>query len=145
MRRPSLLRWLALVPISLAVAAGASARPGYDDQVLNLLVTSQRFDERRPWAKRPPRSRSGSALVVEGAAALDSTVADVCSKLRISCRPDDDVKLVMEAMTQRRIRHVPVLVDDELGGIISMGDIVKLQLDEMKIEVGVLRDYARSH
>ncbi len=84
-------------------------------------------------------------IAAEGAAALDSTVADVCSKLRISCRPDDDVKLVMEAMTQRRIRHVPVLVDDELGGIISMGDIVKLQLDEMKIEVGVLRDYARSH
>ncbi len=113
MRRPSLLRWLALVPISLAVAAGASARPGYDDQVLNLLVTSQRFDERRPWAKRPPRSRSGSALVVEGGVLLteaemirDATLIQVekhANARRVPARVvhvDHDIDLALLAVDQ---------------------------------------------
>ena len=62
-RRP---RSLVLAMALLALAGSADARPGYEDQVLNRMVTSQRFDERRPWAKRPPQARTGSALVVDG-------------------------------------------------------------------------------
>ncbi|MDJ0848336.1 MAG: trypsin-like peptidase domain-containing protein [Myxococcota bacterium] len=66
MARTVSVRSLALAWLILLLAGSAAARPGYQDQVVDLLVTSQRFDERRPWAKRPPRSRMGSALVVEG-------------------------------------------------------------------------------
>jgi len=43
------------------------------------------------------------------------------------------------------VRHLPVMVGTELRGIVSMGDRVKHRLDEIEVEVGVLRDYARSH
>ena len=51
----------------------------------------------------------------------------------------------MQVMTLRRIRHLPVMEGDALTGIVSIGDLVKARLDEQAIEVGVLRDYARSH
>lgn len=43
-------------------------------------------------------------------------------------------------MTQRRVRHVPVLVDGVLGGIVSIGDVVKNRLEEMEMETNVLRE-----
>ncbi len=81
----------------------------------------------------------------EGAAALDLSVSDLMSSNVVSCSPDDDVKSVMQVMTLRRIRHLPVMEGDALTGIVSIGDLVKARLDEQAIEVGVLRDYARSH
>lgn len=50
----------------LSIGAAAVARPGYDAQVVTIRVTTQGYDERRPWAKRPPGSRDASATVVEG-------------------------------------------------------------------------------
>ncbi len=81
----------------------------------------------------------------EGAAALDLPISDLMSSNVVSCSPDDDVKNVMQVMTLRRIRHLPVMEGDALTGIVSIGDLVKARLDEQAIEVGVLRDYARSH
>ncbi len=46
-------------------------------------------------------------------------------------------------MTRRRARHLPVIAGEALVGIVSIGDIVKGQLEELELEVGVLRDYAR--
>ncbi len=46
-------------------------------------------------------------------------------------------------MTRRRARHLPVIAGEALVGILSIGDIVKGQLEELELEVGVLRDYAR--
>ena len=51
----------------------------------------------------------------------------------------------MEVMTYRRARHLPVMIDDEICGIVSIGDIVKSHLDETQLEVDVLRDYAHVH
>ena len=50
----------------------------------------------------------------------------------------------MAVMTHRRVRHVVVLEGDELAGIVSIGDVLKNQLDETELEVRVLRDYARA-
>jgi CBS domain-containing protein len=48
-------------------------------------------------------------------------------------------------MTRRRVRHVAVLRDGGLAGIVSIGDVVKNRLDEIELEVNVLRDYVRAH
>ena len=50
----------------------------------------------------------------------------------------------MRQMTERRIRHLPVIDDGALAGIISIGDIVKNQLDEAQLEIDTMRDFART-
>ena len=85
------------------------------------------------------------SLAEEGPSALDGPVTEALRSRAVTCGPSDEVRAVMESMTQRRVRHVPVLVEGELAGIVSMGDIIKQLLEEARLEVGVLRDYARSH
>ena len=60
------------------------------------------------------------------------------------CEKSDDLAHIMALMTHRRVRHVVVLEGDELEGIVSIGDVLKNQLDETELEVRVLRDYARA-
>ncbi|MDJ0893725.1 MAG: CBS domain-containing protein [Alphaproteobacteria bacterium] len=85
------------------------------------------------------------ALAEHGAAALTKTVGELMTPDVISCSPDDDLKHVMEVMTMRRFRHLPVMNEGELKGIVSIGDVVKHRLDEQELEVNVLRDYVRSY
>ncbi|MFQ5478028.1 MAG: CBS domain-containing protein [Candidatus Binatia bacterium] len=66
-------------------------------------------------------------------------------KTIVSCRPDDDVKHVMSIMTQKRARHIPVMVNHRLVGLVSVGDVVKFRLDNCELEVNVLRDRALVH
>ena len=54
--------------------------------------------------------------------------------------PDESVSRVMKLMTQHRVRHMPVLRDGKLAGIISIGDVVKHRLDDLELETNVLRD-----
>ena len=54
--------------------------------------------------------------------------------------PDESVNRVMNLMTHHRVRHVPVLRDGRLAGIISIGDVVKQRLDDLELETNVLRD-----
>lgn len=60
-----------------------------------------------------------------------------------TCGPEDTLREVMILMTRKRTRHIPVLVGRTIVGIVSIGDIVKGQLDDLELEVGVLRDYSR--
>ena len=78
-------------------------------------------------------------------AALGSTPVRACMSPAFSCAPDDDVAAVSAEMTARRQRHAVVILVGRLHGIISLGDIVKQRLDECRLEVAVLRDYARTH
>jgi CBS domain-containing protein len=59
----------------------------------------------------------------------------------ISCAPDDDLTEVMRTMTERRIRHLPVLEDRVLAGILSIGDLVKYRLGELENDAEALREY----
>ena len=54
---------------------------------------------------------------------------------------EDDVEEVMRVMTGKRIRHLPVLLDDAVGGMISIGDLVKSQHDEKEVTIHYLKDY----
>lgn len=59
-----------------------------------------------------------------------------------SCTPEDTVQSVMSAMTDRRIRHLPVVNDhEELSGIVSIGDLVKSQISELQFERDQLEGY----
>ena len=54
--------------------------------------------------------------------------------------PDESVNRVMNLMTHHRVRHMPVLRDGKLAGIVSIGDVVKHRLEELELETNVLRD-----
>ncbi len=68
-------------------------------------------------------------------------VGDLLGERPATCKPEDSLRDIMRVMTRRRARHLPVIAGDALVGIVSIGDVVKGQLEEL--EVGVLRDYAR--
>lgn len=80
------------------------------------------------------------ALAQEGAALLAMTVADIMTSRVESCTPEDNIKRVMSVMTQRRFRHMPVVDDDGLCGIVSIGDVVKQRLEEAETETTVARE-----
>ena len=60
-----------------------------------------------------------------------------------TCRSSDRVDAVLATMTTARIRHLPVIEDKELKGIVSIGDLVKQRLDEKELEASVLLDISR--
>ena len=57
------------------------------------------------------------------------------------CAPGDDVRSIMNLMTEQRIRHVPVVEDGRLCGIISIGDVVKSRIDELEKDRNELMEY----
>ena len=57
-----------------------------------------------------------------------------------SVSPDESVNRVMNLMTHHRVRHMPVLRDGKLAGIVSIGDVVKYRLEDLELETNVLRD-----
>lgn len=87
-----------------------------------------------------------NGLAERGPELLDLKVADIMVREVHTCAAGDDLKDIMAKMTQRRIRHVPVVEGGRLCGIVSIGDIVKNRLDELELETTVLREaYIASH
>ena len=80
-------------------------------------------------------------IAVNGARALDMEVRELMTSEVVSCKPTDTISEVMRVMTTRRFRHLPVMEDGALKGMISIGDVVKHRLDESELETRVLRDY----
>ncbi len=85
-------------------------------------------------------------LVDNGAKVLAMRVSELMQRSVASCAPGDDIKDVMKKMTLSRARHLPVIEDDALRGVVSIGDVVKSRLEEAEMEMNVLRDaYIASH
>ena len=76
-----------------------------------------------------------------GPSLLEGTVSEIMTKLVASCGPDDSVDQLSVLMTERRIRHVPVLVDGRLAGIISIGDVVKNRMEQLEQSQEQLQAY----
>ena len=73
-------------------------------------------------------------------------VRDIMTHGLITVAPEDDVNGVMRLMTRHRVRHLPVLRNGKIAGIISIGDVVKYRLNDLELETKVLRDiYIASH
>ena len=80
-----------------------------------------------------------------GADVLGQRTAHIMTGAVRTCSPDDRVRDVMVAMTNARIRHLPVVEHGRLCGIVSIGDVVKSFLDDTDLEVRVLRDAYLGH
>lgn len=74
---------------------------------------------------------------------LARPVQDIMTTMVASCEGGDDVHALMKLMTERRIRHVPVLSDGKLTGVISIGDVVKHRIDELEFERDQLDSYVQ--
>jgi CBS domain-containing protein len=80
-------------------------------------------------------------LADHGGELLSLNVAEVMTRPVTTCDPDDSVADLMAEMTNRRIRHLPVVRDRRLVGIVSIGDLVKNRLDEIEYEARSLRSF----
>jgi CBS domain-containing protein len=76
-----------------------------------------------------------------GAAALSCTVGEVMTRQVVTARPRDTIESAMAKMTDRRIRHLPVIDSARLIGVVSIGDLVKWRIAEADAEVNAIRSY----
>ena len=86
------------------------------------------------------------ALSQYGEQVASMQVKEIMTHGLITTSLEDDLTHVMRLMTRHRVRHMPVLHDGKLAGIVSIGDVVKHRLDDLELEASVLRDvYMASH
>jgi CBS domain-containing protein len=81
------------------------------------------------------------AFAKRGAAVMSEPVTDIYTAEVHTITPDISLDEVMRMMTERRVRHAPVVVDGVLRGIVSIGDVVKYRIDELETERAHLTDY----
>ncbi len=79
-----------------------------------------------------------------GGAALDQPVGQVMTRDVETCSEDDSIADIMERMTARKFRHLPVLTNGKLVGLVSIGDVVKQRVEEIESETEAMRDYIRT-
>lgn len=83
-------------------------------------------------------------LADHGSGALDLDIAQLMSRRVITCKPEDSIADLMALMTERRIRHLPVIAEGKLAGIVSIGDVVKGRIDEVESEATSMREFIAS-
>lgn len=81
------------------------------------------------------------ALARQGEAALTMAVSECMTREVVTAKPSDTVEQAMNAMTDRRIRHLPVVEGGRLLGVVSIGDLVKMRIAEADAEVDAMRSY----
>ena len=84
------------------------------------------------------------ALSERSATAIKEPLAQTMTRVVVTCSESDTVSDLMERMTRGRFRHIPVVEQDRLVGIISIGDVVKQRLGEMERESEALKDYIQT-
>jgi CBS domain-containing protein len=80
-------------------------------------------------------------VILHGKSSKDLLVADVMTRRVHSVAPCDTIEQCMALMTEAHIRHLPVVRDDAVVGMISIGDVVKATLDEQRYTIAVLEQY----
>ena len=79
-----------------------------------------------------------------GAAVLEAPVSEAMTRKVVSCHESDTVAAIMEMMTLGKFRHLPVVEEGMVVGLISIGDIVKWRVSEYEMEQEALRDYIKT-
>ncbi|MDH5410444.1 MAG: CBS domain-containing protein [Alphaproteobacteria bacterium] len=74
----------------------------------------------------------------------EKAVSSLMTRDVLTCEPGDTVQKCMSIMTDRRVRHLPVIHEDKMVGLISIGDVVKNRLEELESEAGFLRELIAS-
>ena len=80
-------------------------------------------------------------VVLMNRASHDTPVADIMSAPAITVTPDDSVRHCMEVMTNKRIRHLPVVKNSQVVGILSIGDLVKAVIEDQSAQIAELQKY----
>jgi CBS domain-containing protein len=83
-------------------------------------------------------------VVLQGRASSDTPVRDIMTADVISVRLDDSAERCMQIVTERRIRHLPVLDNDAVLGVVSIGDLVKAVIEDQQLELDQLQRYISS-
>ena len=83
-------------------------------------------------------------LAQQGASVLAQPLSQIMTRKVVTCSPSETIGVIMERMTAGKFRHVPVIEQDQIVGIVSIGDVVKYRLQEMEHESAALRDYIQS-
>jgi CBS domain-containing protein len=81
------------------------------------------------------------AVGEKGVGALNLSVSDIMTRSVVSCQETSAIDELMEMMTKGRFRHLPVIEDGALVGIVSIGDVVKHHVAEVEMEVSAMRNY----
>ncbi|WP_342641273.1 CBS domain-containing protein [Rhodoligotrophos ferricapiens] len=84
------------------------------------------------------------ALADHGDAVLSASLSAIMVRDVITCTPEDTVAQLMEAMTEHRVRHLPVVTENGLSGIVSIGDVVKMRIAEAELEAAEMKRYIAS-
>lgn len=83
-------------------------------------------------------------IVLHGRSSSDTSVRDIMTADVVTVRPQDTVAHCMQVVTEHRIRHLPVVEDDGVVGVISIGDLVKAVIEDQKIQLDELQRYIAS-
>jgi CBS domain-containing protein len=83
-------------------------------------------------------------VALNGSAALSRPVANVMTQAFATAERQDSMSTIMRRMTDRRVRHLPVMDGSELIGIISIGDVVKAKIADVEAEASAIREYISS-
>ena len=81
------------------------------------------------------------ALARHGSEALRKLAAECMTPRVVTCRPEDTINDVMHEMTSGRFRHLPVIEDGRIAGIVSIGDVVKRRIEDVEREAEAIRTY----
>jgi CBS domain-containing protein len=85
-----------------------------------------------------------AGLHTHGAAILTATAADIMSSPVVTARPDESIQRAMETMTDRRFRHLPIVEDGRILGLVSIGDLVAKRIEEAESEAQAMKAYIAS-
>lgn len=80
-------------------------------------------------------------VILKGRASKDTLVQEIMVDQVIGVKPKDNINLCMQLMTNKKIRHLPVLDEEKVVGVVSIGDVVKAVINSQKNEIDSLRNY----
>ena len=126
--------------------AVVTARPSDTDHEVGRLLTSRKVGavviiEGELIAGIVSERDIVRAIAEGGETALKRGVSEIMTRKLEFCSPADTVLDLMNQMTDRRIRHLPVVVDGKLSGIVSIGDVVKERIAEAEYEAAEMKRY----
>ncbi|CAN5182079.1 CBS domain-containing protein [soil metagenome] len=80
-------------------------------------------------------------VILKGRTSKDTSVQEIMVDQVIGVKPTDNINLCMQLMTNNKIRHLPVLDEEKVVGVVSIGDVVKAVINSQKNEIDSLRNY----
>lgn len=80
-------------------------------------------------------------VILKGRTSKTTAVKEIMTDKVIQVKPNDTVNLCMQLMTEHKIRHLPIVEEDKVVGVISIGDLVKTIIAKQKVEINSLRNY----